>query len=148
MKNLKKVSIVTSMVAIIGIGSFAYASDFLTPQDITSDLTGKTSEEVRIERESGKTYGEIAKEEGKLEEFKSSMLENKKAILDEKASQNQMTKEERDTIISRIEENMKSCDGEGGKGIARELGAGFGQGQGRGKGQGQGLGQRQGKNAL
>lgn len=141
MKNLKKISLVASLVGVIGLGSFAYASDFSTPADIASDLTGKTVESLKEERQSGKTYGEIAKEAGKQEEFKASMLENKKAILNERVSQGQITQQEADKILSEIQENMKNCDGTGSKGIGKKYGMGFGKGNGQGQGKGQCNGQ-------
>lgn len=108
MKNIKKISLVATLVGVIGLGNFAYASDFGTPV-----------ESLKEERQ-----------------FKASMLENKKAILNERVSQGQITQEEADKILSEIEENMKNCDGTGNKGVGKKYGVGFGRGKGQGNGQG------------
>ena len=138
MRNLKKISLVTSMIGVIGLGSFAYASDFSTPADITSELTGKTVESIREEREAGKTYGQMAKDAGKQEEFKTKMIANRKAILSQKVSEGQITQEQADLVLKEIETNMENCDGTGGKEVGKKNGIGFGQGQGLGNGEGRG----------
>ena len=135
MRNLKKISLVISMVGVIGLGSFAYASDFSTPADITSELTGKTVESLREERQAGKTYGQMAKDAGKQEEFKTKMLETRKAILSQKVSEGKITQEEADLVLKEIETNMENCDGTGSKGVGKKNGMGFGQGNGQGNGQ-------------
>lgn len=142
MRILKKLSVVASIIGIVGLGSFAYAAEYTSPVKITSELTGKSVEDLQEERESGKTYGEIAKDSGKQEEFKSSMLEHRKSILKERVAEGKITQEKADEILNKIEEKMKDCDGTGGKDMGKENGLGFG----KGKGNGQGMGNRMWKN--
>lgn len=166
MKNLKKVITVGTLVLAIGVTSatgFA-ASAYNTPAETVAGLTGQTVENVVAQRqETNKTYGAIAAEAGKLEEFKKENFEMKKDSLNAQVKEGRITQEKADGIIKAIEENQVNCDGTGSKGIGQREGArfasnGLGQGlgneakprQGRGqgevkgqgnKGQGQGRGQ-------
>lgn len=55
-------------------------------------VTGKSVEDVKsVREETGKSYGIIAKEEGKLEEFKKMRLNDKKEDLDAKVKSGQIT---------------------------------------------------------
>lgn len=140
MKNYKKLLAVITAIGILGAAGAVYAAASKTPAEIASGLTGKSIEEVNTERASGKTYGTMAKEAGKLDEFKSQMLEQKKAILDQKVKDGIMTQERADEIYNALKSNMANCDGTGNSGIGRKYGAGFGQGNGKGCGKGQGRG--------
>ena len=144
MKNLKKLMAAVVVAGLIGVTGAAYAASALTPADIAAQLTGKTVTEMNQERADGKTYGTIAKEAGKLEEFKNQMLEQKKTLLNKRVSEGTMTQEQADTILSRINNNQANCDGSA-SGRMGGSGAGFGQGQGSGQGKGQGNGQGIGK---
>lgn len=145
MTNLKKYVVLGAVVLVMGattLTAFA-ASNYSTPAEATAGLTGKTVEDIITEKnETGKTYGEIASEAGKLEEFKDEMLDVKKQILDEKVAAGIITQEEADEIIAAIEENQLNCDGTGSGRIGQGMGAGFGgmMGQGNGNGQGRGNG--------
>ncbi len=165
MTNFKKIAVLGAVVLAVGatsVTAFA-ASNFKTPAEITSDVTGRTIEEVTQEKfEKGTTYGTIAKDSEKLDEFKSEMLENKIAILNERVAEGSMTQEQADEIILALEENQAVCDGSGSARTGQQFGAGFGgmmgngsrngngqgQGQGRGLGNGQGMGRGQGGNGL
>lgn len=68
-------------IGILAAAGTAYAADFKSPADIVAGLTGKTVTEVTTDRTAGKTYGTIAKEAGKLDQFKAEMLQQKKDIL-------------------------------------------------------------------
>ncbi|MDF2558019.1 MAG: hypothetical protein K0R71_1847 [Bacillales bacterium] len=138
MKGLKKLAAVAAVVGVIGTGFAAYASTGTTPVDIASKLTGKTVEELSQERVSGKTYGTIAKEAGKLEEFKTEMLEQKKAVLEQRVKDGLLTQEQADEIIKAITDNQVNCDGSGSSMVGKKFGVGFGQGSGMGKGMGNG----------
>ena len=140
MKGLKKVLVTVAVVGVLGVGGVVFASEILTPANIAADVTGKSVTEVNQERAEGKTYGTIANEAAKLDEFRSQMLEQKKAILDQRVADGRMTQEEADEIYNAILENQAFCDGTGNGQIGRGCGAGFGNGNGQGSGQGKGLG--------
>lgn len=135
MMGLKKVAAVVSIAGLLGAGGVAYAAT-LTPADIAASLTGKTVDELRVERAAGKTYGTIAKEAGKFDEFKAQMMEQKKAVLEQRVQEGQITQEKADQIITAIEENQATCDGDGQAAIGQKQGAGFGRGNGMGAGKG------------
>lgn len=137
MKNLKKLVAVSLSVLVIGAAGMVYAADLKTPAEVASALTGKSVNEIYVEREGGKTYGTIANEAGKLDEFKTELLKQKKAILDEKVKNGQITQQQADEIYNNIKNNQAACDGTGSGRIGRKNGMGFGMGMGRG---GNGLG--------
>ena len=86
MTNLKKIVSLGLIVLTVGATSLtAYAaSTYNTPAEAVAGLTGKTVESVIAERsETGKTYGTIANEAGKLTEYKAEILEIKKDTLTE-----------------------------------------------------------------
>lgn len=139
MKNLKKLAVVASVIGMIAVSSAAYAATVKTPADIASGLTGKTVQELYGERVSGKTYGTMAQEAGKLDEFKTQMLEQKKAILDQRVKDGELTQVQADEIYSAIESNQANCDGTGNAALGKNYGAGFGQGNGMNRGQGAGM---------
>jgi len=144
MKNIKKFATVITLVGLMGATSAVYAATSKTPAEITSGLTGKTVEEVYKEKTAGKTFGTIAKDAGKLDEFKTQMLEQKKAILDQRVKDGKLTQAQADEIYNAIKANQATCDGTGSAQIGKKYGAGFGQGQGIGMGKGQGNGRGQG----
>ncbi|WP_291634300.1 hypothetical protein [Clostridium sp.] len=147
MKNIKKIVL---SIAVVGVLSTSVAFGVVatkTPADITSGLTGKTVEEVISERASGKTYGTIASEAGKLDEFKTESLQQKKLALDQRVKDGNLTQAAADEMYTAIAENQETCDGTGSAGIGRMSGAGFGQGNGQGRGQGMGNGLGQGNGA-
>lgn len=97
--------------------------------------------------ETGKTFGAIAAEAGKLEEFKQKILEAREQILSEDVEKGVITQEEADDIIEAVKERQALCDGTGyGYGCGRGGygygcgygGAGYGRGYGRGMGGGWG----------
>lgn len=135
MNKLKKMAAVVTVAGMLGAGGVAYAAG-ATPADITAGLTGKTIEELRTERAAGKTYGTIAKEAGKLDEFKAQMMEQKKLTLEQRVKDGKLTPEKAEEIIQAIEENQANCDGENKAAIGKKYGAGFGQGSGMGEGNG------------
>lgn len=130
MKNLTKVIIAVTALVAIGTTSVAFATGFRTPIEVVSGLTGKSAVEISTERETGKTYGEIAKENGKLDEFKVQMLEKKKTDLAQRVKDGIITQEKADQIYSTVKDNQVTCDGTG-QGIGKKGGAGFGSGSGR-----------------
>jgi len=145
MKGIKRTAALVAAVGLIATGTTVYAATVASPAEILSNLTGKTVEAVIEERAEGSTYGAIADEAGKLEEFKAQMLEAKKAWLDERVKAGTLTQERADEIYKAIESNQAGCTGNGTGRIGMGMGAGFGQGAGQcglgfGRGMGQGLG--------
>jgi len=154
MNSFKRTAALMAAIGLIATGTTVYAATAATPAEIVSSLTGKTVEAVIAERAEGSTYGTIADDAGKLEEFKTQMLEAKKAWLAERVKAGTLTQERADEILKAIESNQATCDGTGGGRIGMGMGAGFGQGagqcgmgQGLGRGFGQGLGNGFGRNA-
>jgi len=149
MQGFKKWVAALTVAAVLGAGGVAYAATALTPADIVSNLTGKSSAELQQQRQAGQTYGAIANEAGLLEEFKAQMLEQKKVILDERVAAGKLTRERADAIYQNMQENQANCDGtgNGNNRLGQNAGAGFGQGNGPGPGKGMGNGQGFGNRA-
>ncbi|SDI10864.1 DUF2680 domain-containing protein [Desulfosporosinus hippei] len=142
MKKIKTYLIAATVVGLLGVTGTAFAAvTGTTPAEITAGLTGKTVEQVTTERADGKTYGTIADEAGKLEEFKAQILEQKKLVLDQRVADGKITQEQADAIYNSLKSNQATCDGTG-NGIGKSAGTGFGMGQGMGQGAG-----RKGKQA-
>lgn len=139
MKNLKKIIAAAAVIGMLGASGTAYAATVKTPAEIASELTGKTVEDLYKEHASGKTYGTIAGEAGKLEEFKAQMLEQKKAVLDQRVKDGQITQEQADEIYDAIKSKQANCDGSNAA-IGKKYGSGFGMGIGMGKGKCAGMG--------
>ena len=145
MKNFKSYIVAATIVGLLGVTGTAFAAvTGQTPAQITASLTGKTLEQVTTERATGITYGTIAKEAGKLDEFKAATLEQKKLFLDQRVADGNLTQEQADATYNRLVTNQSTCDGTGSAAIGKSMGAGFGQGKGMGLGKGQGMGQHNG----
>lgn len=137
--KMKKIALGLLVTGVVSTTALAYAAT--RPVDIVSKLTGKTVDVLYQERAQGKTYGTIAKEAGKLDEFKDEMLKSKKEILDERVKEGRLTQAQADEIYNSIKNNVANCDGTGSQRLGQKYGVGFGNGQGRGQGNGAGLGQ-------
>lgn len=112
------------------------ASDYTTRAEAVAGITGRTIDSVIAERkESGKTYGSMAADAGKLDEFKTEMHEMKKDNLAAQVEAGTITQEKADAILKAIDENRVVCDGTGSSKIGQGFGAKFGS-----NGTGQGLG--------
>jgi hypothetical protein len=140
MKGIKKLVVMATVIGVMGITGAAYAATDLNPAQIVSGLTGKTVDQIYEERASGKTLATIAKDEGKLEEFKTSILEQKKKVLDQRVAEGKVTQEQADKVYSSIKSNQVTCNGDGSQAFGRGLGLGFGQGGGNGMNRGMGGG--------
>jgi hypothetical protein len=136
MKNIKKLVAVVVSVCVIGAAGMVYAAELKTPADIAAALTGKSVTDVTKEKVEGKTYGTIASEAGKLEEFKAQMLEQRKAVLDQRVKDGEITQQQADDIYNAIKNNQATCDGTGNAKVGKQNGMGCGNGQGAGRGQG------------
>lgn len=139
--KLNKIIIAGLTVFTIAATSItAFAFTYNTPADIVANLTGKTADEVTEQRyEFGKTYGQIAYDEGAWEEFKEEMLQSKKAFLDEKVKEGTLTQEQADEYYNNMIERQEYCNSNGG-GYGGMMGNGFGAGNGSGRGMGFGQG--------
>ncbi len=138
MRNLKRWVITITAMSILGSVGIVYAATAQTPVEIISGLTGQTVEDLIEIRAEGKTYGTIADEAGRLEEFQGQILEQKKLILDQRVKEGRLSQEQADEIYESIQDRQAFCNGSG-EGIGRQAGAGFGNGNGLGLGQGFGM---------
>ena len=140
MRQVKKVVVLATVIGVLGLSGIVYAAEVTTPADIAAALTGKTLTEVTQERPEGKTYGTIANEAGKLDEFKDQIMEQKKGILEQRVKDGTLTQEQADQLLARIQSNQEICDRTGNAGMGQMAGVGSGRGQGQGKGLGNGSG--------
>lgn len=140
MKNLKRIIALVAVVGMFGAAGVVYAATAQTPAEIAASLTGKSIEDLYKEREIGKTFGTIANEAGKLDQFKAQMLEQKKVILDQRVKEGKLTEEQAAQIYSSLQQNQATCDGTGSASIGGKNGVGHGKGMGAGLGRGQGIG--------
>jgi len=136
---MKKFIAMLTVIGILGASGVVFAATAKTPAEIASIVTGKTVEDITKERAAGKTYGTIANEAGKLEEFKVQIIEQKKEILDQRVKDGEITQEQADEIYNAIKNNQLTCDGTGNAGLGRKYGVGFGQGCGLGFSRRQGM---------
>lgn len=130
MKRLNKIALIGAAVFAVGATSVSAlaVSDYSTPAEIVAGLTGKSVESVVTEKtETGGTYGTLADGYGVLEQFKSQVLEQKKAYLEERVAAGTMTQEQADAITEAMEAHQATCDGTGTGGIGAGMGAGFGR---------------------
>lgn len=130
---------VISAVLLLGGATTVMAATFQSPAEIYAALKGVTVDEAYAGKAAGKSFGAMAKEAGVLEEFQAKMLENKKAILQERVDSGQLTLEQADAAIKNLETNLANCDGTslGQKGCG--VGGGcYGQGAGANAAQGTG----------
>lgn len=139
MKNVSKLVVTAAVIGLVGASGAAYAATSQTPAEIASELTGKSVEELNLERSAGKTYGALAKDAGKLEEFQTQMLEQRKAVLEQRVKEGKLTQAQADELLTAMKNNKAVCDGTG-SGMGRNQGMGLGRGKGMGQGQGAGKG--------
>ena len=148
MTKVKKILAIGALVLAISatsITAFA-ASKYSSPAEALAGLTGRTIESVMAEKkQSGKTYGQMANDVGKLDEFKKENLQIKKDVIQKRVEDGTITKERADEIIAAMEKNQANCDGSGSARIGQNMGAGFGREQGQVQGRkGYGRGNCQG----
>ncbi|MDQ2087173.1 hypothetical protein RBH29_12120 [Herbivorax sp. ANBcel31] len=123
MKNLKKVVAATVAVSVIASAGIVFASEYKRPVEIASEVTGDSTEDLRnIRVEEERTYGNIAEDYGKLDEFRTIMLEQKKALLDEKVESGDITQDQADEI------HESFCSDVGQMNFGKDFSLGFGKG--------------------
>ena len=133
MKRLITGCITALVLAAMPVAAFAAAQ---TPAEAAASVTGQTLEAVIAQKqESGRTYGAIAADAGKLEEFKAQVrqlrLDRVKALVE----QGTWTQEQADEWIAAMEQRQAACDGTGnGCGTGNGLRDGTGSGKGTGNG--------------
>lgn len=125
----KTVLVLVVAVMVIGTMSVAFADASWGPLAIF-EKKGYSVDEVYEMRSEGMTLGELAKEEGFYEEFQEAALEQKKVMIAEMVTADELTEEEAATILAAFE----NCDGTQ-RQILQETGL-FGQGAGNGQGNG------------
>ena len=146
MKNKKKVITGCALALALSAAtmtSFAAAA-YKTPAEAVSGITGKTIDEVTAERKSGKTYGSMAADAGKLSEFQQAVADIHEDRLNEEVADGTLTQEQADAQLAAIRERQAACDGNG-TGAGTGCGAGGCSGNGMGynrRGNGNGLGYR------
>lgn len=137
MTKFKKAIFIGAIVLGVGATSTTVlaASNYNTPLEALAGITGQTVESITAERaETGKSFGAIANEAGKLVEFQNELLEMKKDAVTQRVESGLLTQDEADQIITNIETNQAYCYGNGygsGRGM---MGAGNGGMFGRGQG--------------
>lgn len=122
---------------LLGSSVTVSAAGTETPASIVAHLTGRDINDVIREKlDTGKTYGTIAKEYGKLNEFKEECLKIKEQSLKEDVANGLLTAEEADEILTAIKANQTTCNGTG-SGICwnKELQPGNGNNSGNGRNQ-------------
>lgn len=145
---MKKKTIVLLILITVSLllTTVAFAATYANPGELVSGLTGKTQAEVYAERSEGKTFGKIAEENGKLDEFRNEMLEYKKSIIDERIEAGAISEEDGEALKKAMEERTALCSGTPGNNqgcLGQQFGGGMGFGKGQGRGQGRGMGQGQ-----
>ncbi len=153
--NIKKIISSTVVVLTLATASLTVfaASVYKTPAEAAAGVTDRTTESVINERiQTGKSFGEIAAEAGKLDEFKSEVLQIRKDGLETMVKEGKITQEKADQIVQAIEDNQAICDGSGDAQICQTVGYcgnGYGAGacgtginNGGGRGQNGGGGMR------
>jgi len=143
MKNYKKLiaaATIVGMLGVVGVAGAAVATGATTPAGIVAGLTGKSVDAVTAERATGKTYGTIAQEAGKLDQFKTENLAQKKVMLDQRVTEGNLTQAQADATYKSIEANQATCDGSGSAKMGQQNGMGSGQGMGAGQHNGGGMG--------
>ena len=127
------IGVVTASLLLLGATSVIGAT-FKSPP-VYAEIKGITVEEAYAERKAGNMFGALAEDPAALEEFKAQMLENKKAFIQEKVVAGELTQEQADSIIAKMEEMIAACDGTmGNRGMGERMGSFFGKGFGMGRG--------------
>lgn len=154
--NKKLLAALTAAMVLASTTVVALAAPWGTPAEAAAGVTGSTVEEVWQQRADGKTYGQIADEAGKLEEFQQAMTDIQQERLDDLVGLGRITEEQADAWMEAYGERQAVCDGTGlydgscglgagcgyGAGYGVHDGMGYGAGYGMGRGAGMGMGCR------
>lgn len=86
-----------------------------TTIDAVSKLLGIKPEDVRAQRQAGKSLLDIAKEKGvDAQKLKDTMLDSRKTLLQERVKDGTLTQEQADDILKQMQERITSCLENGG----------------------------------
>lgn len=115
---MKRIKIAIAALVVFGTFLIAsttvFAAEYATPAEAVAGLTGRTVESIVSERrDTGKTFGTIAAEAGKLEEFQQSMIAIKTVQVENKVANGQITQQQADGLVQNIQQNQIVCDGSG-----------------------------------
>lgn len=116
MKKLRLVAAVFVAGAILAFGvmNVSAQNDYKSPAEAAAGVTERTIESVMAERkETGKTYGTIAHEAGKLAEFQEAMLRLQEQRLADKVEKGYITAQESEQVMETIRQNQAICNGTG-----------------------------------
>lgn len=113
MNLIKRIMAVTAAAAILSAGAItAMAANYSSPAEIAASLTGTATEDIINEsRSTGKSYGTIASEAGKLNEYKNACLSLKQATLDKNVADGLLTQSEADELYEAMQSHQSVCDG-------------------------------------
>jgi hypothetical protein len=143
----KKMLIGTTIALSMLVSGTALAASFNSPAEIVSGLTKISVDKVNEQRAAGKTYGEIAKDNEVLKQFKDEMLKYKSSIIDQRVKDGTISAKDADAFKKQIAQRITDCDGTpnpNSQGLGRKYGCGMGFGKGQGQGMGYGRGLRDG----
>jgi hypothetical protein len=137
MKKIGKLGITgLAVLAFLAVsGTALAASQYKTPVEALAGLTGRDVQSIIDERlQTGKSYGLMADDAGKLSEFEQEIWEIQKDTLAARVADGTITQEQADAIIA-SDKNQSYCAG---RGSGWGLGNGFGYMGGSGMGYGRG----------
>lgn len=120
------------------------ATTYSTPAEAVAGITGTEIEDVLAQFQNGKSYGTIADEVGKLQEFQEAMLDIRSAALEQCVIAGTLSREQADAYISSMQDQQALCPVANGNANGMGYGGGYGCGYGRGAGRGAGRGMGRG----
>ena len=85
----------------------------LIPASVLADRLDMDIKDVLAQRQAGKSYYQIAEEEGiKAEDYKNDLIEKKNAYIDEQVKAGRLTEEQGKLIKERLKSNIEDCNGQ------------------------------------
>lgn len=109
---MKKWKVIIPTLALTAAMSVtAFAATYSGPAAIVADVTGVPETEVTAQRTAGETYGQIAAENGVLEQFKEKMLEWKFEIIDQRVQEERLTTDQAAELKQAMQERAADCTG-------------------------------------
>lgn len=113
--NNKKTITILMITTLVGIAGSTFAKTTHTnTAEMTAEITNQSVESVLEQKKNeNKTFGQIAKEAGKLEEFKQKKMEMKKAKLDKLVEEGKITLEEAEEKLEKSKIKMDRCESKG-----------------------------------
>ena len=140
MKKAKKLVVTMGALVLVAATSIGvYAAEQGSPAQSLSEWTGKSVEEL-YEAKGDSTFGALAQELEVAEAFRTDMVANKLAIIEERVARGTLTRDAANEMIDVFLENQENCDGSGLSQDKAKLGLGFGRGNGMGNGNGEKVG--------